>query len=365
MAAPADYLDSKDLKDVAADGFVNEDFIQEIYDSSIGIVPIILPMMPTVPVSAAYKSWPQDKLADPVISRVVSGADAANDTENLPNAIRLGNHAQNNRKIVNVTTRAREVSSVTGDILEYKTRRKILELMRDMETSLLGVSGSVEDNNNATAGRSASIASFLTTNVDFGASGAAGGFSTSTKLVSSITAGDVRTVTLAEVRAIVEGIFNNGGASSGELIVTGAPSIIKALSEKVRADTSGNFVVPRANVAGDGAGVNQTAQGWTDRIFTDFGISLRLVPNRLHHGYSATARVPDGDGFDTSSPSHHWLGFFDMEYLAKGYLHDVRVEPLAKVGLSERRQISADWMSLVLLERAMGGIFDINPAAPF
>lgn len=365
MAAPADYLDWTDLRDIDADGFVNEDLIQEVYDSSTGIVPIILPMLPTVPVSNAYKSWPQDKLDEPTNSRVVSGADAEVVAEAMANAKRLGNHAQNNRKVVNVTTRAREVSSVTGDILEYRTRRRIMELARDQETHLLGVAGSIEDDGNATAGRTAGLGAFLETNVSFGAGGSAGGFDTSTKLVNSITAGTVRTVALGTVRDIVTGIFNQGGASSGELIVTGSPLIIKALSEAVRVDTSGNFVVPRANVAGDGAGVNQTAQGWTDRIFTDFGITLRLVPNRLHHGYSVTATVPDGDGYDTSSPSHHWLAFLDMQYLAKGYLHDIRVEPLAKLGLSERRQISADWMSLVLLERAMGGIFDIDPAAPF
>lgn len=365
MAAPADYLDAKDLKDIDADGFVNEDFIQEVYDSSTGIVPIILPMLTTVPVSNQYKSWPQDKLADPVASRVVSGADAAVVVETMPNAIRLGNHAQNNRKIVNVTTRSREVSSVTGDILEYKTRRRIMELMRDMETHLLGVAGSVEDDNNATAGRTAGLGAFFTTNVDFGAGGSPGGFDTATKLVDSITAGTARTIDLALVRTIVEGIYNNGGAANGELIVTSTPPIIKALSEAVRADTTGNFVVPRANVAGDGAGVNQTAQGWTDRIFTDFGITLRLVPNRLQFGYSHTLGVPDDDGFDTSAATNAAMYFLDMEYLAKGYLHDVRVEPLAKLGLSERRQISADWMSLVLLERAQGAIYDIDPAAPF
>src|SRR6185503_17063744 len=99
MAAPADYLDWVDLKDIDADGFVNEDLIQEVYDSSTGIVPIILPMLTTVPVSNAYKSWPQDKLDDPTNSRVVSGADASVVAESMANAKRLGNHAQNNRKV--------------------------------------------------------------------------------------------------------------------------------------------------------------------------------------------------------------------------------------------------------------------------
>lgn len=364
MAAPADYLDWQDLQDIAADGFVNEDLIQEVYDSSTGIVPIILPMLTTVPVSNAYKSWPQDKLADPVSSRVVSGADAGIVVEAMPNAKRLGNHAQNNRKIVNVTTRSREVSAVTGDILEYRTRRKIMELMRDMETHLLSPMGSIEDDNNVTAGRTAGLGAWMETNVDFGAGGSAGGFNPATKLVETPTAGTARTVTLVEVRDIVQGIYLQGGAASGELLVTSTPGVIKALSEAVRTDASGNFVPIRANVSGTGGGQDQTAQGWTDRIYTDFGITLRLVPNRLQLPYSHAAGVIAGDGFNPAG-TQAILYFLDMEYLAKGYLHDVRVEPLAKLGLSERRQISADWMSLALLERALGAIFDIDVTNPF
>lgn len=358
-AAPADYLDWADLQDIAADGFVNEDLIQEVFDSSTGIQPVIMPMMPTVPVSNAYKSWPQDELEDPADSRVVSGADAAVVAETMSKAIRLGNHAQTNRKVVNVTTRARNVSSVTGDILEYRTRRKILELFRDMETHLMGVVGSIEDDNNTTPGRTASIGAFLTSNVDFGAGGAAGGFQTGTKIVNSITGGTARTATLGLVRDIVQGIYEAGGAASGELIATSTPGVIKAFSEAVRSDTSGNFVQPVANITGDGRGTNQTAQGWTDRVYTDFGIALRLVPNRLQLPYNP-ATLANG-----KSETNAVLYFLDMEFLAKGFLHDVRVEPLAKLGLSDRRQISADWMNLVLLERAMGAIFDIDVSSPF
>jgi hypothetical protein len=358
-AAPADYLDWADLASIDADGFVNEDLIQEVFDSSTGIQPVIMPMLTTVPVSNAYKSWPQDELEAPADSRVVSGADAAVVADSLANAIRLGNHAQTNRKVVNVTTRARNVSAVTGDVLEYRTRRRILELFRDMETHLMGVVGSVEDDNNATAGRTAALGAFLTSHVLFGAGGSAGGFQTGTKLVDDITGGTAFTPTLTNVRDIVQGIYEDGGASSGELIVTSTPGVIKSFSEAVRTDSSGNFVSPVANIAGDGKGVNQTAQGWTDHVYTDFGIKLRLVPNRLQLPYDPTTLAND------VAETNAVMYFLDTEFLAKGFLHDVRVEPLAKLGLSDRRQISADWMSLVLLERAMGAIYDIDVAAPF
>lgn len=366
MAAPADYLDWVDLKDIAADGFVNEDLIQEVFDSSLGIVPIIIPRLTTVPVSNAFKSWPQDELDAPEDSRVVSGADAGVVAASLSNAIRLGNHAQTNRKVVNVTTRSRNVSAVTGDILEYRTRRKILELNRDMETHLMSGFGSIEDDNNTTAGRTASIGAFLTSNVSFGTAGSAGGFDTGTKLVDGINSGDPRTATLTEVRDIVQAVFEAGGASGGDLLVTSTPGVIKALSQAVRTDTSGNFIAPRANVAGIGRGEDQTAQGWTDIIYTDFGIRLILTANRLQLPYDGgSAGIFVTNPPNNVSGTHATLYFLDMEFLAKGFLHDIRVEPLAKVGLSDRRQISADWMNLVLLERVMGAIFDIDVSAPF
>lgn len=367
MAAPADYLDSVDLQDIDADGFLNEDFIQKIYDSSVGIKPILLPRLTTVPISNSYKSWAQDELEDPTDSRVVSGADASNDTSSLTNAIRLGNHTQINRKVVNTTTRSREVSSVTGDVLEYRTNRKIMELQRDMEAHLLGVVGSVEDDNDTVAGRTASIGSWLTTNVSFGTDGLPGGFDTSTKLVDSISSGGERSITLDMIREIVEGIYLNGGAANGELTLMSTPVVIKAISEAVRTDSTGNFIVPRANVSGEGKGTDQTAQGWTDIIYTDFGIRLVLTSNRLQLPYNGgdglgTPTVPTGND---AAGTHAALFFLDMEFLAKGFLHDIRVEPLAKVGLSDKRQVSVDWMSLMLLERAMGAIYDIDVSAVF
>src|SRR5690606_32422455 len=160
----------------------------------------------------------------------------------MSNAVRLGNHAQTNLKVVNVSERALNVSVVTGNVLEYKTRRKVMELQRDMEAHLLGVVGSVQDDGDTTPGCTAGIGAWLETNTLHGTGGSPGGFKTQTKTVSDLTPGEVRKITLEDVRTIVHEIYVNGGAANGTLTLMSTPTVIKKLSEAVRADTSGAFV---------------------------------------------------------------------------------------------------------------------------
>src|SRR5690606_21968857 len=124
-------------------------------------------------------------------------------------------------------------------VLEYKTRRKTMELQRDMEAHLLDVLGSVQDDGNTTPGRTAGLGAWLETNTLHGAGGSAGGFKTNTKTVSDLVPGEVRKATLANVRTIVHEIFPTGGAANGTLTLMGTAVVIKALSEAVRADSSG------------------------------------------------------------------------------------------------------------------------------
>ena len=125
-------------------------------------------------------------------------------------------------------------------------------------------------------------------------------------------------------------------------------------SEALRSDPSYNFVRPVANISGT-QGQTQIAQGWTDEAITDFGIRLKLVANRLQPTYTSA-------GGDQEVAN---LFVLDTSYLAKGFLHDFKVEPLAKVGLSHRRQLSVDWMTVCKLERAQAIIRDISVNAPY
>lgn len=357
MAAPADYLDTVNLKAIAAGGFVNEDVLQKIQDASTGVKPIFVDMIGRSPISNSYTEWTEDKLEAPdTDNAAISGSDSVVANQTMPNGARVGNHTQICTKVVAVTERAQNTDNVgQSDALGYRTMRKLIELKRDVEAIALSNQASIADNNNNVAGKSAGLGAFIQTHSYSGVDGSAGGFNNSTKVVDAPTPGERRTATLAQVRTAIAALYEEGVGENG-LVVMSTPSIIAALSEKLRTDASGNFVQPTANISGSGSAVDQYAQGWTNAFVTDFGIRCKLVANRLQPTYMS--------GDDTPVVAGN-LFIFDPDYLAMGFLHDYKVEPLAKIGLSHRRLLSTDWALKVLLERASAVIRDINPAAAF
>src|SRR5688572_699415 len=111
MAAPADYLDVDDLKDVAAGGIVREDVLDEIFDISDIPTPF-LDMIASDGFSNTYSEWDEDKLADPDTTNAkVSGSDSssANNKATVANVIRVGNHAQISTKDIMITERSEQV----------------------------------------------------------------------------------------------------------------------------------------------------------------------------------------------------------------------------------------------------------------
>ena len=133
--AASDYWDAKDLADVAADGMLNEDVMQKIWD--ISQVP--LPFQDSIREDShdnPYTSWPIDTLAAPdVTNAVVSGADAGTKTDS--SFSRVGNHSQTSTKYVYVTTRAQNVDGVAiANQLAYGVMQRQKELRRDVEAGL-------------------------------------------------------------------------------------------------------------------------------------------------------------------------------------------------------------------------------------
>jgi hypothetical protein len=84
-------------------------------------------------------------------------------------------------------------------------------------------------------------------------------------------------------------------------------------------------------------------------MVTDFGFTLKLVPNRLQQDYNS----------DTAAS----LFGIDPSMVALSYLHRYRAEPLAKLGLSERMQLSVDWTLKVYNEKAHFNYRDIDEDA--
>jgi hypothetical protein len=342
MAAPADYLDAADLKSVLAGGLVREDVLDDIFDISDIPTPF-LDMIATDGFKNSYSEWTEDKLATPNTGNaVVSGSDRAStdNDANVTNAKRVGNQAQISTKEVFVTTRGQAVSSIgRSDEMGFQTARRLQELRRDVEAICLFNQASVADDNNATAGKTGTMPAWLTTNVSFGATGVVGGFNTGTKVVTARTPGTARGLTMSMISTQIENVFTLGGMPT---VVMSVPAMTKRLAQFLF--TTVYAAKPTQNVDGTGSGVAQVSQGFIDAFKTDFGFYMQIIPNRLQQLYG-------GVNCD--------LFGIDTRYWKLGLLYGWKVEPLAKLGLSDRKMLHVDWMLKCLLERANFAVFDL------
>lgn len=351
-AAPADYLDVSDLKAVAAGGLVREDVLDQIFDIS-DIPTVFLDMIGTDSFKNSYSEWTEDKLAAPSLTnRVVSGSDRAStdNDANVTNAKRVGNHAQISTKEVFVTERSQSTDNIgRSDEMGYQTAQRLIELRRDVEAICTSQGqASVQDDNNATPGQSATLGSWITTNKDLGVGGAVPGFQTGTKLVTAQTAGAERGLTFAMIAAQIEAVYTLGGNPT---VLMSVPGVTKRLARFLF--TTPNAAAPTANVNGTGAGVAQVSQGYIDTFKTDFGTLMQIVPNRLQQTYLSIGADPD--------PQVANVYGLDPRFWKLGLLYGWKVEPLAKLGLSHRKMLHVDWMLKAFLERANFLIADIDP----
>jgi hypothetical protein len=351
MAAPADYLDTSDLKAIAANGLVNEDVLQKIFDISDIPTPF-LDLAGTDTIKNSYTEWVQDSLASvDTANAVVSGSDAGTSGQEKAGDARVGNHTQISDKLVQVTERALATSNIgRADELAYQIGRRLQELRRDVEAICLLPQASIADDNASVAGKSGSLPAWVVTNDSLGTDGAATGFNTSTKVVAVPAAGDTRALTYSLLTAQIENAYLQNGNISTIMTV---PQIVRRLNAYLFS-SSAPHSIPHANVDGGGPGVDQTSQGWINVIKTDFGFNLKIIPNRLQQTYASTDSTP-GTSAD--------VFLIDPNMVAVGYLDGYKVKPIAKLGLAERRHLSVDWSLKVYQEKAHAVIRDITPTS--
>lgn len=346
--ATSQYWSAADLKALTAGGLINEDVMQKIWNIS----QIALPFSDLIGVGERatnpYVEWTRDsKQAVDTTNKLVDGADASGNQ--AAGGTRVGNHCQQSDKVVEVTYRA-EASNTIGRASEltYQLMMRQYELRQDVEAiSLLG-QASVADDGNTTAGQSAGFPSWLTTNDYLGATGAATGFNTSTKVVAAVTAGNTRALTIAMLRTAVEDVYLSNGNVQ---VAMSVPQIISRLSRYIISNpTTFGIATPTANIAGSGAGVEQTAQGYVNVLITDFGTTLRLVPNRLQQTYTSADAGTSADLF-----------LIDPAMVQHRHLMGYRTDTLAKLGTAERRQMLLDWTLQVMDEKAHAVVRDLTP----
>lgn len=351
MAAPADYLDTSDLKGIAKDGLVNEDVLQKIFDIS-DIDLEFTKRAGSGTIKNTYYSWVYDALQSVDTSNaVIPGADAGTTGQEAAADARVGNHTQLSDKLVQTTTTTGATSNIGGEGMPRQVARRLIELHRDVEAIALTGQASVAAVNQTSgqaAGKTAGISAQLVTNDLLGTDGAATGFNTSTGVFAAVDVGDKRALLFnTHIRELVEDIYLQNGNPTTLMTV---PQIVKALNTFL--NSSNNPYAPQqANVVGDQKGAGLVTKGNFRVIQTDFGFNLEIVPNRLQQTYASDDSTP-GVSAD--------VFLFDFDTIDLVYLQSYKVEMLGKVGHSDRKLISVEWGTRVGTEFASGVIRDID-----
>lgn len=273
---------------------------------------------------------------------VIEGADSSKDNGAL--GTRLGNYTQIATKEVKVTSQSQEANSI-GNMasLSYQLSMRQKELRRDVEAQMLTHQASVAGDASSTAGISAGIGAQLKTNVKVGATGAVGGFNTTTGLFVAPTPGTKRALSETLIRDTLQMVYEAGGNTSTAMA---RPIVIRLLSEYLFGTTA-RVATLTSDKTQKGDGGALTAYGSVNVFVTDFGQTIALRDNRLQP-------------VDTTATSSMY--FLDGAHLKQSFMRGYTTESLAKLGLTERRMMSVMYSMLVLNEKSQGAILAIDEA---
>ncbi len=347
MANPADEWSSADLKAQTFGGLINEDVMAKIWDISRIPLPFSDLVM-TDTHTNSFAEWTLDSLAAvDLTNAIVDGADATGNQ--AKGGTRVGNHAQISDKVVSVTKRAQNSDTIgRANELSYQLMNRQQELLRDVEAISLAPQASVADNGDGTAGKVGSFGAWLITNDSNGTGGSATGFNTSTGLVAIPVASQTYALTYTLISDAVEAAYSAGGNITA--LMTTAP-LVRRLNAFLFT-SSAPIATPTANVEGVLPGVDGAAQGYINVLITDFGTSLKILPNRLQQVYDST----DGTPVDVVD-----VFLIDPSKVAISKMNGVQVDPLAKLGLADKRQMHTDWTIKVYSEAAHAVIRGVGP----
>ena len=315
-------------------------------DKIFDISPIDLPFTDAVSSGQAdntYKEFVSERLAVADKDNAdIDGADASGNDTVLGQ--RFGAYTQLLTKIVRVSDRGRDVRTIgNSDELIRQLMKRNKEIRRDCEAALTSHNPSVAGDS-STASKMAGVGSWIGIKLDTVAattsergvggadpvlSGASGNGGTPT---TAATAGTTRALTESAVRDMMKEAYLNGGDPT---MAMSTPSVIEKFSSYLFTSSAriatlqsdvkqSNTTSASSGNGNSGGGV--VAQGSINVMVTDFG-TIELVPNRF-----MPQATTDNDSLYLIDPTT-----WEVSYLS-GY----RTKPLARNGLAENRQISAD-----------------------
>lgn len=189
------------------------------------------------------------------------------------------------------------------------------------------------------AGECAGVEAYLTSNVSRGATGANGGFSSGTGLITLATDGTLRTATEALLKTVIASAWTNGGDPS-TIMVNGE------MKQKFSGFT-GIATQYRDNPGTKAAVIIAAA----DVYKSDFGLHS-IVPNRW---------VGRGTGRTVNATNNNRSALIlDMSSWKVKFLQPMKTVPLAKTGHSDRKMIYCEATLECMDEKKNGVLADIQ-----
>jgi|DEB0MinimDraft_10_1074344.scaffolds.fasta_scaffold00377_6 hypothetical protein len=340
-----------------------EDVMQQIVDISR----IPLPFMDAIGRSSHSNTkfeWSADRLADPDTTNAVIDGSTAPTPASAP-AVRLGNYGQIAQKTVGTSTRVESSNNVGNEGLARQIQKATQELQRDMEAILLSNQANRADTGTGgVAGLTAGLEAWVDDStiqqtpvtkspqcfIDLSTGGISiGGWTNRTGEIipavdySSVSA--VNALTFEAVKDVFDALYQLGGDPT---VMMARPAVIRKFSEFMFGSTAPVSTLYR-NKNEDGPA---SAQAAVNVLHSDYGITVKMVPNRLMQ--------LSGDG----SPDSDTLFIMDPTYLAVSFQGGgIRSKELPVSGLARAVQIHADFGLVVKSPDTVGAVFGIDSSA--
>jgi hypothetical protein len=278
--------------------------------------------------SGVFHEWQTDVLEAAASNRAIEGDDPTAKT--YAATTRIGNYCQISQKTVIVSGTASAIDQAgRADELAYQVAKRGKELKRDMELALTQNQAS-SAGGAGTARSLASLESWLSTNKTTQGVSASGsttpGYSSGV-VAAPTDASTAGTFTKANLDAVIKECWTQGGE----------PTVIM-VGPHNRTIVSGFTGISTLETRADGS-ADVTLVGAVDFYKSNFGV-LKVVPNRFQR--DATALV------------------LDMDYWCVSFLRPMQLNPLAKTGDSEKRQMLCEYTLKAKNESSSGKITDLT-----
>lgn len=278
----------------------------------------------TSSVNNTYTEWQTDTLAAANHdNKTIQGDDLANDSR--ANTTRVGTHTQIFKKVIGSSSTV-EWTNKAGrrSELARETMKAGREIRTDMEKRFLGNYASVAATASV-AGETAGALAWITTNASRGGgSGANGGFSAG--IVAAATNGTQRAYTEVLLKGVLEDVWTAGG--NPKMVITNG----------TQKQTAAGFA-GLADARRESGSKKLTIVAGADVYVSDFG-EVTFVPDRFASARDALV--------------------VDPEYWDVGIGDALKVMPLAKTGLADRRAMYAEVALRCLNQAASGVIADLT-----